>query len=92
MNEQSTFQLCLLDQGYWPDGIYTAPAADAAASYERFVARVKALAQTGLPAAIYTQTTDVEQEITGLITYDREVEKIPVGTIAWLNKHAFPEI
>ena len=29
----------------------------------------------GLAAAFYTQTTDVEGEINGLLTYDREVEK-----------------
>ncbi len=31
----------------------------------------------GLSAAIYTQTTDVEGEVNGLITYDREVIKFP---------------
>lgn len=29
----------------------------------------------GLSAAIYTQTTDVEHEINGLVTYDRKIEK-----------------
>lgn len=33
--------------------------------------------ECGLAGAIYTQTTDVEGEINGLITYDREVEKLP---------------
>ena len=37
----------------------------------------------GLAGAIYTQTTDVEGEINGLITYDREVEKLPSD---WLRK------
>ena len=32
--------------------------------------------KTGFSAAIYTQTTDVESEINGLITYDREEVKI----------------
>jgi len=31
----------------------------------------------GLAAAIYTQLTDVEDEVNGLITYDREVCKLP---------------
>jgi hypothetical protein len=31
----------------------------------------------GLSAAVYTQTTDVEGEVNGLLTYDREVIKIP---------------
>ena len=30
----------------------------------------------GLSTAIYTQTTDVEHEINGLVTYDRKVEKM----------------
>jgi len=31
----------------------------------------------GLAAAIYTQTTDVEVEVNGVMTYDREVVKLP---------------
>jgi hypothetical protein len=30
----------------------------------------------GLSGAVYTQTTDVEGEVNGLMTYDREVIKI----------------
>ena len=33
-------------------------------------------AQKGLCAAIYTQVSDVEDEINGLVTYDRKVEKV----------------
>jgi len=36
----------------------------------------------GLSAAIYTQTTDVETEVNGIMTYDRKVLKIPVDVIA----------
>ncbi|WP_373653657.1 sugar-binding domain-containing protein [Schlesneria sp. DSM 10557] len=36
----------------------------------------------GLSAAIYTQTTDVETEVNGLMTYDRKVLKIPVEAAA----------
>jgi beta-galactosidase/beta-glucuronidase len=35
----------------------------------------------GLAAAIYTQTTDVEIEINGYLTYDRKVEKMDAGAI-----------
>ena len=35
----------------------------------------------GLSAAVYTQTTDVEGEVNGLITYDRKVIKMPVDTL-----------
>lgn len=37
---------------------------------------VKPLIAQGLAAAIYTQTTDVEIEINGYLTYDRKVEKM----------------
>ena len=33
--------------------------------------------EMGLSAAVYTQTTDVEGEVNGLMTYDRKVVKIP---------------
>ena len=36
---------------------------------------LKPLIPNGLAAAIYTQTTDVEVEINGYLTYDRKVEK-----------------
>jgi Glycosyl hydrolases family 2, sugar binding domain/Glycosyl hydrolases family 2, TIM barrel domain len=35
------------------------------------------LASPGLSAAVYTQTTDVETEVNGLMTYDRKVMKVP---------------
>jgi beta-galactosidase/beta-glucuronidase len=37
---------------------------------------LKPLIPRGLAAAIYTQTTDVEIEINGYLTYDRQVEKM----------------
>ena len=40
----------------------------------------------GLSAAIYTQTTDVEIEVNGLLTYDRAVQKIPVSAVAKAHK------
>ena len=35
--------------------------------------------ETGLCASIYTQVSDVEDEINGLVTYDRKVEKMYAG-------------
>ena len=35
----------------------------------------------GLSAAVYTQTTDVEGEVNGPMTYDRKVTKVPVETL-----------
>lgn len=40
----------------------------------------------GLSAAVYTQTTDVEGEVNGLMTYDRKVIKIPIDTL--FNLHS----
>lgn len=36
----------------------------------------KAMTQQGLSAAIYTEVSDVEDELNGLLTYDREVLKV----------------
>ncbi|GAB3901827.1 glycoside hydrolase family 2 protein [Spirosoma agri] len=38
-----------------------------------------------LSAAVYTQTTDVEGEVNGLLTYDRAVIKIPVETLKQIH-------
>ncbi|TLV02660.1 glycoside hydrolase family 2 protein [Dyadobacter luticola] len=45
--------------------------------YASFVGKFEALIRKGLSAAVYTQTTDVEVEINGLMTYDRKVIKFP---------------
>ncbi|GGB86563.1 glycoside hydrolase family 2 protein [Dyadobacter sediminis] len=45
--------------------------------YESFIGRFEPLIRKGLSAAVYTQTTDVEVEINGLMTYDRKVIKMP---------------
>ena len=40
----------------------------------------------GLSVAIYTQTTDVEHEVNGLLTYDRAVEKMNVDRVRQVNQ------
>jgi beta-galactosidase/beta-glucuronidase len=47
------------------------------AKYESFIDRFPDLIKKGLSAAVYTQTTDVEIEVNGLMTYDRKVVKMP---------------
>lgn len=49
--------------------------------YSSFVDKLEELIQHGLSAAVYTQTTDVEIETNGLITYDRKVIKIPAAKL-----------
>ena len=40
------------------------------------------IANPGLSAAIYTQTTDVETEVNGLMTYDRELLKMDMSVVS----------
>lgn len=40
----------------------------------------------GLSAAVYTQLTDVEDELNGLLTYDREIAKIPDEILREINE------
>jgi hypothetical protein len=40
----------------------------------------------GLSAAIYTQTTDVEIEVNGYVTYDRAVEKMDFEKVRAAHK------
>ncbi|CAM4243755.1 regulation of enolase protein 1 (concanavalin A-like superfamily) [Paenibacillus endophyticus] len=55
-------------------------------TYVNYVNRLKAMKETGLSAAIYTQITDVEYEINGLLSYDRKVEKIDFNRIATAHR------
>jgi hypothetical protein len=44
----------------------------------------------GLSAAVYTQTTDVEVEVNGLLTYDRAIVKMPADVVRSANFGNFP--
>ena len=43
------------------------------------------LIQRGFSAAVYTQTTDVEMEVNGLMTYDRKVIKVNEAQVKAIN-------
>jgi len=47
---------------------------------------LRPLIAKGLAAAVYTETTDVEIEINGFLTYDREMEKMDTERIAAVHK------
>ncbi|MBL9158987.1 MAG: sulfatase-like hydrolase/transferase [Verrucomicrobiales bacterium] len=47
------------------------------------------LKKQGIAAGIYTQTTDVEGEINGLITYDRKVRKLEPAVLREIAKPLF---
>lgn len=44
------------------------------------------LKQKGIAAGVYTQTTDVEGEINGLLTYDRKVAKVPASELRQIHQ------
>jgi hypothetical protein len=46
-------------------------------TYAGYLEQMVPFIKRGLSAAIYTQTTDVEIECNGLLTYDRKVVKVP---------------
>lgn len=56
------------------------------AEYEKYAAQLKELIPKGYAAAVYTQTTDVEIEVNGLMTYDRKVMKLNEPKLQEINK------
>lgn len=56
------------------------------AEYIKYAKQLKQLVQRGFSAAVYTQTTDVEGEVNGLMTYDRKVIKINEAEIRAINQ------
>jgi hypothetical protein len=62
------------------------------AKYVRFLDTVyRYVETTGLSAAVYTQTTDVEVECNGFLTYDREILKPDLRAAAAANRGVPPE-
>jgi hypothetical protein len=76
-----------LDKGNWGYRTYKSRE-DLAAAYRDLIRRLRFLQADGLAAAVYTQTTDVEIEVNGLLTYDRAVVKLPED-IAQLHKQLY---
>ena len=54
--------------------------------YIKYAEQLKQLIRTGFSAAVYTQTTDVEGEVNGLITYDRKVIKLEEDRLKKINQ------
>lgn len=59
------------------------------AKYTEFIDTLSNLIDKGLSAAVYTQTTDVEVEINGLMTYDRKVIKNPAAKFDAVHKKLY---
>ena len=63
-------------------------------TYVEYAELLYKMAFQGFSAAVYTQTTDCETELNGLMTYDREVVKLNPERLLKINRkiaHAFAE-
>ena len=55
-------------------------------TYEKYADMLIDLIDDGFSGAIYTQTTDVEIEVNGLMTYDRKVVKLDMERLSAINR------
>ena len=70
-----------VDRGNWGYRSYTS-LDDLNTAYRDLIAQLRIHEADGLAAAIYTQTTDCEIEVNGVMTYDRAVVKLSAESIA----------
>jgi beta-galactosidase/beta-glucuronidase len=56
------------------------------AEYVKFALMLKEMVKRGFSAAVYTQTTDVEGEVNGLMTYDRKIIKLNEKKVREVNQ------
>lgn len=63
--------------------------ASLALQYEQYYRQVWGFRNRGLSAAVYTQTTDVETETNGLLTYDRRRFKMDTAFLRAINTNNF---
>jgi hypothetical protein len=62
------------------------------ARYEQLIGDLRPLIRQGLAVAVYTQTTDVEGEVNGLLTYDRRVVKIDPERLRAMHEPLFTPV
>jgi hypothetical protein len=60
--------------------------------YIDLIQKLYLLKDKGLSAAVYTQTSDVEGEVNGIMTYDRKVLKLDPKKFAAINNWILPPI
>ena len=56
------------------------------AQYSAYAEELARTIPSGVSAAVYTQTTDVEGEVNGLMTYDRKVVKMDEEKLRAVNQ------
>jgi hypothetical protein len=66
--------------------------AELTAAYGQLIKKLYPMIAKGLSAAVYTQTTDVEVEVNGLMTYDRAVIKMNPAEVVRMNKGYVPPV
>ena len=90
VGETGGFGLTVKDHLWQPDRLFEYrgyPDGEALTeAYETFMSQVYAFRKEGLAAVVYTQTTDVEGEINGLLTYDRKVVKVDQDRVRKANE------
>ena len=59
---------------------------EATDEYVKYAEQLHRMIPQGFSAAVYTQTTDVEIEVNGLITYDRKVIKLDEERVSAINR------
>ena len=64
-------------------------AEDLQTEYRGLYEKLYPMIEEGLAAAVYTQTTDVEAEVNGLMTYDREVIKMDMDTLKAIHNETY---
>lgn len=62
------------------------------AKYREYADQLIKQAKAGFSAAVYTQTTDVEGEVNGFMTYDRKVDKMNFTEVNKVNKEVINSI
>ena len=62
------------------------------AEYVKYAKELQTLVKAGFSAAVYTQTTDVEGEVNGFMTYDRKVDKMNIADVKKANLAVIQEL
>ncbi|MFO0942756.1 MAG: glycoside hydrolase family 2 TIM barrel-domain containing protein [Pirellulales bacterium] len=78
------------DRDNWGYGGLPKDEAEYKQRYKTSIDKLLELKKQGIAAGVYTQTTDVEIEINGLMTYDRKVIKISAEELKKLHQVLYP--
>lgn len=79
------------DSRIWGYGGLPKSEAEYRERYATSIEKLNELRHQGIAAGVYTQTTDVEIEINGLMSYDRKVIKIPAKELATMHSVLFKD-